>query len=77
VPRDWEGGKYRPIEAAVLHLSRDQDEYYPVEVVKKFPERLRVHATDVEFHLLEGPHRFPSKASGIARAWIDRVFGRR
>ena len=77
VPRDWEEGKYRPIEAAVLHLSRDQDEYYPVEVVKKFPERLRVHATDVEFHLLEGPHRFPSKASGIARAWIDRVFGRR
>jgi predicted esterase len=77
VPRDWEEGKYRPVQAAVLHISRDQDEFYPVEVVKKFPERLRVHAADVEFHLLEGPHRFPSKAGGIVRAWMDRVFGRR
>lgn len=77
VPRDWEESKYRPVEAAVLHISRDQDEFYPVEVVTKFPERLRVHATDVEFHLLEGPHRFPSKAGGIVRPWIDRVFGRR
>jgi predicted esterase len=76
VPRDWEENKYRPVPAAVLHISRDQDEFYPVEVVQKFPERLRVHATDVEFHLLEGPHRFPSKAGGIVKAWMERVFGR-
>ena len=76
VPRDWEQDKYRPVQAAVLHISRDQDEFYPVEVVTQFPERLRRHADDVEFHLLEGPHRFPSKASGIVRAWIERVFSR-
>ncbi len=76
VPRDWEEGKYRPVQAAVLHISRDQDEYYPVEVVKKFPERLRVHAADVEFHLLEGPHRFPSKAGIVVRPWMERIFGR-
>jgi predicted esterase len=76
VPRDWEEDKYRPLEAAVLHISRDQDEFYPVEVVEKFPERLRRHAADVEFHMLEGPHRFPSKAGGIVRGWMDRVFGR-
>jgi predicted esterase len=75
VPRDWEEDKYRPLEAAVLHISRDQDEFYPVEAVKKFPERLRRHAADVEFHLMEGPHRFPSKAGGIVRPWIQRVFG--
>ena len=77
VPRDWEEDRYRPVEAAVLHISRDQDQFYPVEVAQKFPERLRRHADDVEFHLLEGPHRFPSKAGGIVRAWIDRVLGRK
>ena len=76
VPRDWEEDKYRPLEAAVLHISRDRDEFYPVETVKKFPERLRRHAADVEFHLMEGPHRFPSKAGGIVRPWIERIFGR-
>jgi predicted esterase len=75
VPRDWEEDKYRSVEAAVLHISRDQDEFYPVEMVTQFPEGLRRHAADVEFHLLEGPHRFPSKANGIVRAWMDRVFG--
>jgi len=75
VPRDWEEDKYQKVEAAVLHISRDQDEFYPVAVVEKFPERLRKHADDVEFHLLEGPHRFPSKAGGIVRGWMDRVFG--
>ncbi len=76
VPRDWEEDKYQPVQAPVLHISRDQDEFYPVEMVTKFAERLRRHAADVEFHLLEGPHRFPSKAGGIVRAWTDRVFGR-
>ncbi len=74
VPRDWEEDKYRPVQAAVLHISRDQDEFYPVEMVQKFPERLRAHAADVEFHLLEGPHRFPSKAGTIVRPWIQRIF---
>jgi predicted esterase len=76
VPRDWEEDKYQPVQSAVLHISRDQDEFYPVEMVTKFAERLRRHAADVEFHLLEGPHRFPSKAGEIVRAWTDRVFGR-
>jgi len=30
----------------------------------------------VEFHLLEGLHRFPSKAGAVVRPWIERVFGR-
>jgi len=76
VPRDWEEDKYRQLDAAVLHISRDQDEFYPVAMVEKFPERLRKHAADVEFHLLDGPHRFPSKAGSVVREWMGRVFGR-
>ena len=74
VPRDWEEDKYQDVRAAILHISRDQDEFYPTELVKTFPEKLRRHATDVEFHLLEGPHRFPSKSGSIVRPWIEKVF---
>jgi predicted esterase len=76
VPRDWQDDKYQPVQAAVLHISRDQDQFYPTELVKTFPEKLRSHASDVEFHLLEGPHRFPSKAGGIVLPWMERVWPR-
>lgn len=75
VPRDWEEDKYQPVSAALLHISRDADEFYPVSAVQAFPDRLRRHAPDVEFHLMPGPHRFPSKADKIVRPWLARVFG--
>ena len=74
VPRDWEEDKYQAVKAAVLHISRDEDEFYPLNVVSTFAERLRRRASDVEFHLIPGAHRFPSKASQIARPWMERVF---
>src|SRR5579871_445486 len=75
VPRDWEEEKYARVDAAVLHIARDKDEFYPVETVERFPERLRKRASDVEFRLLEGGHRFPSKAGPIVQTWMGRVFG--
>jgi predicted esterase len=74
VPRDWEESGYQPVTAALLHIARSEDEYYPVPVVEQFERRLRLRADDVEFHLLPGPHRFPSKAQPIIRAWLGRVF---
>jgi predicted esterase len=76
VPRDWQEAKYRPVTAALLHISREEDEFYPAEVAATFPDRLRHHARDVQFHMLPGGHRFPSKADKIARPWLDRVFGK-
>jgi predicted esterase len=75
VPRDWQEDKYQTVNAPILHISRDEDEFYPVATVEKFPEQLKRHATDVEFHLIPGPHRFPSKATTIVEPWIKRVFG--
>jgi predicted esterase len=75
VPRDWEDAKYKPVSAALLHISRDEDPYYPVAAANSFAGRLRVRASDVEFHMLAGPHRFPSKARDIIRPWIQRIFG--
>jgi predicted esterase len=74
VPRDWEEDKYQPVQAAVLHISRDEDEFYPLDAVSNFAERLRRRARDVEFHLLPGQHRFPSKAGVIVKPWMERVF---
>src|SRR5580658_4067344 len=65
VPRDWQDPKYHPVTAALLHISREDDEFYPAATASAFPERLRQRASDVEFHLIPGAHRFPSKADVI------------
>ena len=73
VPRDWEEPKYGPVDSAILHISRDQDEFYPVETAAAFPVRLRQRSADVEYRLLPGGHRFPSTARSILDPWIRRV----
>jgi predicted esterase len=75
VPKDWEGDGYRPVGARILHISRSEDEFFPAEVARGFPGRLRHHAADVEFHMLPGTHRFPSKAVPLIQAWMTRLFG--
>ena len=74
VPRNWEDGPYQRTSAALLHIARREDEFYKPEVTERYPERLRLRADDVEFHLLEGGHRFPSKAGPLVERWIGRVF---
>jgi predicted esterase len=73
VPRNWEEGPYQKVSAALLHIARREDEFYKPEVTERFAERLRVRADDVEFHMLEGGHRFPSKAKPIVDQWLARV----
>ncbi len=73
-PKDWEESKYQRLTAPILHISRDQDEFFPAEVAAGFKQRLESHATDVTFRMIEGPHRFPSKAGEIIVPWMDRVY---
>jgi predicted esterase len=75
IPKNWEEGPYQRVTAALLHIARREDEFYKPEVTEQYQERLRLRANDVEFHMLEGGHRFPSKAGPIAEEWISRVFG--
>jgi predicted esterase len=74
VPKNWEDGHYGKVSAALLHIARQEDEYYPPAVTERYAARLRLRADDVEFHLLEGGHRFPSKAGPVVEKWIARVF---
>jgi len=73
VPKDWEEGSYQKVSAALLHIARREDEIYPPSVTEKYADRLRLRADDVEFHLLDGGHRFPSKGGVIAEAWLQRL----
>lgn len=73
VPKDWEEPKYSDFSTPILHIARSEDEFFPVKTAEGFPERLRTHASDVEFHMLPGQHRFPSKARELVRGWMDRV----
>jgi phospholipase/carboxylesterase len=73
LPGDWDDGACQPITAAVLHIARKADEYYPPSVTEHYGERLRRHAADVEFHLIDGGHKMPSGGSGIVVPWLRRI----
>ncbi len=73
LPSDWETGKYQPVRAAVLHLARREDPYYPPGVTEQYPARLRIRVQDVEFHLLDGGHRMPSRGGPIVEGWLQRI----
>ena len=73
VPKDWEEDKYGRVEAPILHIARSEDEFFPEAVARGFPERLGVHAANIEFHMLPGKHRFPSKAGGLIREFTERI----
>jgi predicted esterase len=74
VPKNWEGGPYHEVSAALLHIARTEDDFYPPAVTEKYADRLRLRAKDVEFHMMEGGHKFPSKAGPMVEKWIGRVF---
>jgi predicted esterase len=74
VPKNWEDGEYGQVSAALMHIARREDEIFPPAVTGEFAQRLRARAEDVEFHLLDGGHKFPSKAGPIVEQWIERVF---
>jgi predicted esterase len=74
VPKNWEEGPFQNVSAALLHIARREDEFYSPATTCLYAERLRLRADDVEFHMLEGGHRMPSKAGPIVESWMNRVF---
>jgi predicted esterase len=73
LPADWEDGAYQPVKAAVLHIARRDDEYYPPSVTEHYEERLRRRAPDVEFHLIDGGHKMPSRGNKVVGPWLRRI----
>jgi predicted esterase len=74
-PRDWESNpEYATISEPALHFSRSEDEYYPPEILAALESRLRAKLANLDYHLLTGGHRFPSKAGGIVAEWEERCY---
>jgi phospholipase/carboxylesterase len=73
LPGDWEDGADQPIRASALHIAARQDEYYPPGITDSYLERLRRHAVDVEFRLIDGDHRMPSNGAAIVAPWLRRI----
>jgi predicted esterase len=73
IPSDWDRADYRPVSASVLHVARREDEFYPASVTEQYAAKLRQRVEDVEFHMLAGGHRFPSKAAAIVEGWFGRI----
>jgi phospholipase/carboxylesterase len=76
LPGDWESGDYQAVQAAALHIARREDEYYPPAVTEQYADRLRLRTQDVEFHMLDGGHRFPSAGKVIVDGWLGRILSR-
>ncbi|MBI3209482.1 MAG: hypothetical protein HYZ37_11360 [Candidatus Solibacter usitatus] len=72
VPKNWETGDYGQVSASLLHIARDEDEFFPPAVTQDYRRKLRTRANEVEFHLLKGGHRFPSKCGVVIQPWLNR-----
>jgi predicted esterase len=73
LPADWEDGSYQPVTAALLHVARRGDEYYPPAVTERYAERLQRRAANVEFQMIDGRHQMPSSGSRIVGPWLRRI----
>jgi predicted esterase len=73
VPKNWEDGDYGQVTAALLHIARRDDEIFPPAVTEKYADRLRFRAGEVEFQMLDGGHKFPSKGGPIVERWMERI----
>ncbi|MGJ5820696.1 alpha/beta hydrolase [Paludibaculum fermentans] len=74
IPGNWDADGAEPVESAIFHLARTEDEFFPAAEAPAVEARLRRRAADVTFHMEPGRHRFPLKASAPVRAWVERVF---
>ena len=75
VPQHWETLDLKPITAALMHIAREEDEFYPPETALEFGPRLRQRAPDTEFLMIPGKHRLPSGGAALVAPWFSRVFG--
>lgn len=72
LPGDWETSKlYSPTEAAVLHLSGTQDEFYPPGRVADYAERLHLRARDVEVKSYDAGHELSAAMREDVRVWLQ------
>jgi phospholipase/carboxylesterase len=72
LPGDLESSEsYRQTEAAIFHLTGEQDEFYPPARVAGYAEQLRKRAHDVEFRSYDAAHEIIEPMREDVRAWLQ------
>jgi predicted esterase len=72
LPGDWESSDaYGQTRAAVLHLTGERDEFYPLARVQGYEEQLRKRARDVTFKAYDAEHEITEPMRADVRAWLD------
>jgi phospholipase/carboxylesterase len=73
IPGDWETSElYKQTNAAVFHLSGEQDEFYPPERTVNYAAQLQDRASDVEFRSYEAGHEIVQAMRDDIREWLKQ-----
>lgn len=70
VPADLETAPYSPSQTSVLHISTDNDRYYPLETARAFSSRLSRFCPDTTQLFFAGDHSVPKDAYPVIRDWL-------
>jgi phospholipase/carboxylesterase len=72
LPGDWEASEsYRQSDAAVLHLTGEQDEIYPPARVRNYAEQLGQRARSSEVKSYRAGHEITEPMRRDVRAWLQ------
>lgn len=71
LPGDWESSElYKPTNAAVFHLTGEQDEFYPPARVAGYAEQLGNRAREVEVKNYDADHEITEPMREDVREWL-------
>jgi len=73
IPGDWRDkgeSRYQPSRTDALIIAGQDDEFYPIERVKKFKEALALRARNVDFYSFPVGHSFPNEALPLINGWL-------
>lgn len=70
VPTDLETAPYSPSQTSVLHISTENDRYYPLETARTFSNRISRFCPDTTHLFFPGDHSVPKEAYPVVRDWL-------
>ena len=76
LPGDWETSElYKQTNAAVFHLSGENDEFYPPARTSDYAAQLRLRAGDVRFESYDAGHEIVQPMRDDLREWLGGKSG--
>jgi phospholipase/carboxylesterase len=73
MPGDWKENKlYQDTDAAIFHLSGENDEFYPPARTQDYARQLRMRSNDVEFRSYDAGHEIVQTMREDIRSWLKQ-----